>query len=90
MYPNEFARERIAADRASRLQDQADRSRLAADHRSPSIGVRGRFIVASCRTLRLDDVGAGRGRVSRTVLAPFAALERSCTDHLTRAVPGCC
>ena len=93
MYLNQFARERVVADRARELEGQAERSRLAAGVRDPrfgSIGTRDRLVVFSCRALRLDEVGAGRGRVSGFFVAPLAKLERSCTGRLARAAPACC
>lgn len=93
MYLSQYARERLVADRARELEGQAERSRLAAGSRDPrlrSIGARDRLVVSSCRALRLDDVGAGRGRVSGVLVAPLVTLERSCTVRLARIAPACC
>jgi hypothetical protein len=93
MHLNEFARERVVAERARRLEGQADRSRLAAEARGRhrrDPGVRDRLVVLSCRALRLDGVGVGRGRAGSLLLSPLARLERSCTDCLARSAPACC
>jgi len=92
MYLNEFARERLAADHARQFEGQANRSRLAAEVRGrhrEGVRFRGRLIIVSCRVLRLDGVGAGRGRLSGLPLAPLARLEQSCTSCMSRTA-ACC
>jgi hypothetical protein len=92
MYLDQLARER-AADHTRQLEDEAVRSRLAAEARSRrtgGIGFGDRVVVRSCRALRLDDVGAGRGRAAGLLVSPLVWLEESCTDRLRRAAPACC
>jgi hypothetical protein len=92
MYLNQLTRER-AADHVRQFEDEAVRSRLVAELRSPrtvGIGLGDRLVIRSCRALRLEDVGAGRGRAADFFVGPLARLERSCTDRLDRAAPACC
>lgn len=91
MFPNQFSREKLVAERAREFEDQAARSRLAQSSKDAArgIGLRCRLTVASCTALGLDGVGSGSSRLTGLVLAPLAKLERSCGSCKSQTT-ACC
>lgn len=91
MFPSQFTRERLVAERAREFEDQAARSRLADSSRvtARGMGLRCRLTVVSCTALGLEDVGPDAGRLAGLVFAPLAKLERSCTSCRARTATCC-